>query len=754
MHPIQRYRKPIIGIFFVLTLASAFLATKLKFSNSINNFFPKDDPEMEFLEVFKTQIEPDDLFLLVAIDHGKSVFDTTFLQKVAHFTNEAKKLPYIQDANSITSLKDVLKTPFGYTDLSLVHPDGDSITQINDREKLLADPRFINGLISEDGTILNVVMKTDKELITSQEDQINRSLDSLLAKYNFNKTYISGKANTQPIFLKRVQFEFLFYISISIIIVTITLFLIYGTFWGIVIPLFSVIISLILFLGYYQIMGLELDIMGTMYPTLMLIFCMSDIIHLQSKYLDELNHRKDKTLAFRLAMKEIGIALLLTSVTTAIGFFTLYTSNIIPIKNFGIQAGVGVMIAFVTVYLFSAAALSFFDGKMLSKNVTKFRFWHRQTKRFVWIYEKKRKLSLAIFAIITAISIYGASQVSTNSFLLGDVPKDDKLRSDFNFIEQHLGGVRSYELAILPKAPYTIWSAHVIQATDLVSNFLYDTLQIRAILAPNILVKTLNKAENGGSLDALKLPEDTTTLNRFIKQIEKRSRGNTSLVSADALMGRISGKIKDPGSEVLEEMYAQVNAFIAQNIDPEIVSFRHTGTGLMVDRNHEYLRKNLIQSLLLAFGLIAIIFSVLFKSWKMIVITLIVNIFPLIFTAGVMGFIGIELKAMSAIIFTVSFGIALDDTIHFLVRYRLQRKNGVAPDIAIKQTLSIAGKAMMLSTIVLIAGFISLTFSQFTSTYYVGMLITITLVAALITDLILLPILMRAFEGIKEEKVQ
>jgi predicted RND superfamily exporter protein len=170
-----------------------------------------------------------------------------------------------------------------------------------------------------------------------------------------------------------------------------------------------------------------------------------------------------------------------------------------------------------------------------------------------------------------------------------------------------------------------------------------------------------------------------------------------------------------------------------------VASFKITGSVLLVDKNHEYLRKNLFQGLLLAFILVGIIFSILFKDWRMVLVSIIPNIVPMVVAGAALGFTGIELKAVTAIIFTVSFGIAVDDTIHFLTRYKLERSKGRSVDAALRQTFLVSAKAITITTIILVFGFVSLIFSSFTGTYYVGVLVCITLISALIADIYIIP---------------
>lgn len=735
-------RKYILYIFFVLIALSAFFTSRLQFEHHLERFFPDQDEDMAFLETFKSEIEPDDLFLLIAIDYQQNIFDTAFWIPFHKLVKACEKLPFIQSATAVTNIFEPIKTPFGFSRSLLIDPNN-QLNQTNYQKKLASDDRFWGGLINKKGTAALIVLKTDLNLDHQQAEMLNDSLFVLLQNTGFEKYHVAGKVNSQTVFVRKTNQELLFYVAISIVLLAIILYFIFPAFWGIVVPLFAVLVGLLFFMAYMYLSGQSLDIMSSLFPILMLIFGMSDAIHLQTKYLAELQAGKAKIDAMQIALKEIGLALLLTSVTTTIGFATLYLSHIPLIRQFGINAAVGVMIAYWVVITFAATFLSWFDANKIGYRPQNNLRWQFFFNQWYQILISHKKWLIGFLAVALVWAAIGISKISTNTYLLSDVPQHDRLRQDFAFVEEELGGVRSIELAILPNMGKSVFDKDVIEATEKLQIFLTNN-QVSLLQSPTTFFKTLHKAHNGGLATAYQLPTDSVTFTYYKSLIDNQLPAlPNNLVSKSGNLGRITGKMKDTGSDSLMYFNKKINNWINENINSNIVTYRITGTGMLVDKNHEYLRKSLFNSLILAFILVGIIFAFLFKDWRMLPISFIPNVIPLLIAGGAMGWLGIELKALTSIIFTTSFGIAVDDTIHLLGRYRLERHKGFDHETSIKHMLQISGKAVVLTTIVLIAGFASLAFSDFTGTYYIGILVSITLISALISDLILIPYMLQ-----------
>jgi hypothetical protein len=251
---------------------------------------------------------------------------------------------------------------------------------------------------------------------------------------------------------------------------------------------------------------------------------------------------------------------------------------------------------------------------------------------------------------------------------------------------------------------------------------------------------------NGNNPSAYELPESKARFARFQQTIDQIPQMNMNiLVSKDGEKARISSRIDDIGADRIKVFEAGLQDWIDANIDPNIIQIKSTGTGVIVDKNSEYIRDSLLQGLGLAIVIVSLLMGLLFRNVKMLLISLIPNVLPLVFAGGLLGFLGIELEAGVSITFAIIFGIAVDDTIHFLSKYKLARDKGLDVEAALELTFTETGKAIVLTSIILFFGFLVMLFSIHPPSVTVGLVISVTLFTALIADLLLIPILIRKF---------
>jgi predicted RND superfamily exporter protein len=522
------------------------------------------------------------------------------------------------------------------------------------------------------------------------------------------------------------------------------MFLLYRKWIGILIALGSIALGLILFLGILGAWGREMNALSALYPVLMLIVGSSDVIHIFSKYTDELKSGKNRQVAMNVTLKEIGVATLLTSLTTAIGFATLMTSELETIREFGLNAAIGVIVAYITVLLFTTSLLSYFDVEDIIVTTSSNKKWDRLLS---WInhvcFQQQKKIWLA-FAGAIAFFIVGMLLVKTNYSIVNNLPRGYKVTEDFLYFEKNFGGFRPMEYAISSKLPqYRADDYKIVHETNKLEEYLHSTGNIKTSISLATIYKSFNQMNGGNQSSAYKFPENKERFEQFRNYTNMLNQEQQSiLVSKDGKKTRISARITDLGADSIKHFTNQTNQWIIKNLDTSLVEIKHTGTGLILDKNSEYVRDNLLQGLGLSILMISILMGILFRSFKMLIIALIPNVVPLLMAAGVMGYLGIDMEAGISIIFTVIFGIAVDDTIHFLTRYKLCRDAGMKNEEAIKVTIMESGKAIIITSIVLFFGFLNMIFSVSPPTYHIGLLISTTLIGTLLCDVFLLPLLL------------
>lgn len=744
MYRLFRYKNYFIALFGILLLLSGYAITKLQFYYDLEDFFPKDEEELQFLRKYQSALESDDTYIFLAIDHQKSVFDTSFLRRLQGFTTDARQVESIVQTNSLATLYEYVKTPFGFSRIPLLHLD-DPERLKQDSSRILQDSRWRDNFISRDATVTVVFMKSIPKIPQEKAEVLVAGLDSLVKKYDFDKVHIVSRAHTQTTFISLIKDEVGIFVILSIAMLFLIMAFVFRKFWGVVVPLFSSVTGLILFLGYMSVTGQPLDIMAVLFPVLILTIGMSDIIHLMNKYIEEQRHAYTREMAMSVAIKEIGFATLLTCITTIIGFTAAsLTTSISPIKWFSINAAIGVLIAYLTAIFFTCMLLLYFNADKLTLPRLQTGFWHALVRKIYFFgYNHPRRVFIICLGVLL-LSLAGIYRISTNTHLLSDVPRTDKLRQDFVFFEEKLSGARPFEMAVLPKEGHKITDLVVLQQVDKLEKYLRSRKELGNIATSPDIYKTMHKAFHGGLAEEYVLPQNQAEIDRYNRYLSE-TNGDLlhALINPEENIGRISGRIRDIGSEKINVINHEITDWANQNLDTSVVTFRHTGLAIIIDRNNELLRVNLFQGLALAFVLIAGVMAFLFRDAKMVIISLIPNVFPLIICGGIMGWLDIELKASTAIIFEVVFGIAVDDTIHFLTQYKLELSKGHKPKQAIYNTFMETGKAIILTSLVLFAGFITLVFSTFTATYYIGVLMSFTFISALLSDLFLLPLILR-----------
>jgi predicted RND superfamily exporter protein len=502
------------------------------------------------------------------------------------------------------------------------------------------------------------------------------------------------------------------------------------------------------------LLGQSLDIMTVMLPTMIFIAGMSDVVHFFSKYFEELSKGTEKVKIFPLIIKEVGFPTFLTLITTVVGFLSLLFSSIIPIRDFGIFTSVGITIAFVLTYTLLPALLFLFTPKKLvivhsHNNKT----YNVMRNVLFWIF-RNQKTIIVTTCVLVILSIIGVYKIKVNNILLEDLSDRVKIKQDFMFFDKHYSGVRPLELAVeIKNKNKTVLDYDIMQQLNSVDEFIKKEYKAGFVYSPAMICNGINKSLNDEGRGTLSFPNKENYA-EVKKQIfdNKKNKDIKRVISIDGKHARISAKINDVGSIVVNEHNKKFQEFIKSNINANDLEIKITGAAHLVDRNNEYMVTNMTQGFLFSIIVIALLTYLLHRSWRMVLVFILPNFIPLLIIAGIMGFAGIELKAATSLVFSIAFGVATDDTIHFISRLKIELGYGKSLIYAFKRTYFETGKPIVLTTFILMGGFISLMISDFQSTFYFGFLICITIIIAVIADFFLLPVLLFWILGNKKKK--
>lgn len=736
-----KYTLLVIGL---LSLLFTYAAANLKFDYDFENFFPTGDEDLEFFLEYRKQFENDNDYLLIGIRNREGLFRQDFLQKIDTITRALDSLSLSRQVLSITNLTNPVIGPLGVLEPPVIgvnRPEG----YAKDSIRIYQNEAILGTLVAEDIPAVAILLNHRQQISKKNADLLMQQVQAILAPYSFDEVHIAGKAKAQAVYIEKMQEELLIFVSASMLLVILFLSIAYRSFWGVWVPLLVVTLTAIWISGIMSLTGKKLDVMMVLLPTIMFVVGMSDVVHILTKYIQELRNGKNKIKALKISFREIGMATFLTSLTTSIGFLSLLTASVSPIREFGVYTAIGVFVAFILAFtLLPSILLLLKKPKVASMQKNKQRWLGTLRRVFIWVL-RKRKLVLVSTALVMGVSLYGISQLQINTFLLEDIREGDPLKEDFLFFDRHFGGSKPFEMAISVQDPaYTLYDREVLQEIEKMETYLKKVYGVDNILSPLLLTKSINKALHGGLQEHFRLPEEERDYQRT-RQILRRldqSRWNLPVAANENRLGRISGKMADIGSQLSKQKNAAMEAFIRQEINTGLVSFRYTGTSMLIDKNAENLIQNMLQGLGIAFLVIACIAGLLFRSLRMIIVTLIPNLIPLLIIAGIMGLFGIYLKLSTSIIFTIAFGIAVDDTIHFISKLKIELDKGKSLLYAVKNTFLYTGKAIIITSLILAGGFLTLILSTFGGTFYTGLLVSLTLVFAVVADLCLLPVLL------------
>ena len=737
----RRNARITLVILMLCTLGFGFALRNVRMDHDFENFFPTDDPELDRYLEFRKRFGNDNDFLLVAAEHRPSVFDLTFLRKFDSLAQKLGDLPDVISVTTPTDLDDPRVTPFGVFRIPWLRTTADT-TLLADSTRIWQDDRVRSAFFAPDAKAIMMVVQTAPGISKVRSDELMERVQDQVDNSGVAGIRMGGRIHGQFWYIQKMLKELLLFFSISVLLLTVFLYVGFRTVWGVLVPIGVVGLSVLWQVGMVTLLGKPLSILTMLLPTILFVVGMSDVVHLLERYIEGLRAGLTKNRALAVTYREVGMATFLTSVTTAIGFATLMTSSIMPIREFGTFTALGVILAFLLAFTLLPAVLLLVPTPVQAKSTENEASWYPLLHRLLrWVLHNRRRIPW-YFAALLVVGAFGMAQLKVNNFLLEDWPEDDPQKQDYYWFEDHFGGVRGFEMELRATSKDgTIWDLAALREIEAVEGSVHDQYGVEAILSPATLVKALNKAFNGGDTAFYTLPDDQPTVDRLLRSTKLFAGQNAlnTLVTPDGRHARLTGRMHDEGGYIHAQRNEELDVFIQANA--KTVAFEQTGMAYLIDRNNLKLSGQLIGGLGLALLMIGGIMAWVFRDLRMTVISLIPNIVPLILIAGLMGYMGIDLKVSTAIIFTIAFGIAVDDTIHLLSKLKIELDKGKSLPYAMKRSFLSTGKAVLVTTIMLCSGFVALIFSDFGSVFNMGLLVSITLLLAVITDLLLLPLL-------------
>lgn len=737
----------ILSVMAVITIVMVIFATKTKFDYNFEQFFPKAGEETKFFNEFRARYGSDNDFLILAFDNKESIYEVDFLNKVDTITNQLKELPHVEHVQSPTQMNFFVKEQFLGTvfEVPYLHKDSAHLLP-NDSIKISALQSPVKNFFAKDGKGLYILVKHEDQLNDQAAFELLSGIDSLL-KTNQTDAYKGGRIVGHTYYIELMERETLIFVGSSIVLIVIFLIISFKSWYGVLIPFAIVASSVIWVIGFMGIIGIPLNLVLNIMPTILMVVGISGVVHFLSKYLDKLREGYEKTEALRLTIKQIGKALFFTSSTTIVGFLSLSTANIPAIVQFGIITAIGVAITLILALTVLPSIINLMRKPRLKEVKVRGTIWEEKLHTFFTKVTNGKWIILGISAVILGVSIYGTLQIKTNNYIMEDLKDDNPLKAGYDHLEAKYNGARPFDMNIeVLDTSKNAFSKDVLIEVEKLQRFIETNHETSVLFSPVNIIKEINVTQSNGNFEKYEIPSGKK-LKKAVREFDKnQDKANLSFIlSEDRKNMRITGTMGDIGSFESDKRNEVMYQFIKDSINTELINPRLTNGPHLMQLNNQLLTKNIFTGLLIAFIIIGIIVGITYKSFNMIVLSLIPNVVPLLMVGAIMGFSGIDMKISTSLVFTIAFGIAVDDTIHFLSTYRYYMDEGLGKMQALKRTFISTGKAIILTTLILSGGFMTLALSDFLGTFYIGLLISLTLLFAVFADLILLPVLIILF---------
>ena len=760
---IIKHRMLSVGLVFTLTLLMGYFAMQVKLSYEFTKAIPEDNPKFILYKKFVKQFGVDGTTMVVGFQTD-SLYTPLFFNKFAALHQSIKSISGVNEVVSVFSAydlkKDTLTTKF--TAAKIFAPPYVNEQDIKRDQITFENIEFYKNILynPKSHAYIMAIRFVPDSINSAARSHIIASLSSKLTTFgldNHLEIYKSGLPYIRTIVADRIKKEMLFFLIGSLLLCALTLLLFFRSLSAMFMSLAVVAMGVIWSFGTMVLLGQKITLLTALIPPLIVVIGIPNCIYFLNKYHTAFKETNDKESAIIQMVGKMGIVTLFCNITAAIGFFVFAFTKSPLLKEFGWVSGINIMTLFFISLFFIPPVLSYLKppaakhvkylvNPFLEKIVVKIERWtFKHTK---WVF------GITLFVVI--ISFFGLMRIKKEAFIVDDLPKKDKLYTDLKWFEKEGGGIMPLEIIIdAKKKNGLIRNIQPLENIDRLDQFLSTQPELGKPLGLMEGIKFAKQTFYDGDPSAYTVP--TSTEMAFIAPYLKLGTANkpaansptqllNNFIDTDKKTTRISVNMKDIGSEKLPLFLNKIDSAIQAIFDSSKYNIQMTGSSVTFLEGSNFIVKGLSESIFWAFLLIAICMIFLFRSFPILMCSLIPNMVPLLVTAGIMGWMGVTLKPSTVLVFSVALGIAIDVTIRFLINYKqeLPRLHNQVNN-TLMQTIRQTGISIIYTSLVLIAGFVIFCFSDFGGTKALGWLTSLTLLVSTLTNLILLPALIKTF---------
>jgi len=751
-----RNRGLIIFVFAFLTVILAYFATKVSISYEFAKLLPDDDSTLITYKNFKEKFGEDGAVMVMGVE-DKSFFQLEKFNDWGALAKEIKSINGIQEvvcANRIFSLqKNDSLGKFQFSALIKRNPYNQQ--EMDSIKKEIYNLPFYEGFIFSKNKKAHLMAITFKrEMLNSKErllmvDSIKHRADAFANKHNL-KIHYSGLPYIRTVIARKIAGEMTMFLGLAILVTAFILMAFFRSTTPVIFSLLIVIVGVIWSFGTIVLLGYKITALTGLIPPLIIVIGIPNCILLLNKYHIEYSMHGNQAKSLKRMIEKIGVSTFFANVTTSIGFGVFCFTNSNILVEFGLVAAINVMATYVLSLALIPVIFSYLPPPSIkqTKHVENKHITYFLSKVDWWVHHYRRKI-YTITIILVLISIYGISKIKAIGYVVDDLPKKDAIYSDLHFFEENFKGVLPFEISIDTKTKGGALKLNNLYKINKLQKVFKEYDEFSKPISTVEAVKFANQAIHEGQNKFYVLPgaTDLAQIASLVSNSNKKANTFKSFIDSSKQVTRISIQMADVGSVRIKQLVKELKPKVDSIFNPKEYDVKFTGNSIMFLKGNDYLIKNLSESVLFAALLIALVMLSLFSSFRMVIISLVPSIIPLVITAAMMGFLNIPLKPSTILVFSIAFGIASDGGMYFLTKYRQDlRINHNSISKTVSNAISETGVSMIYTAIILFFGFGIFMASSFGGTSALGLLISFALIVSYLSNLVLLPSFLLSLE--------
>jgi predicted RND superfamily exporter protein len=749
-------------VFLLAILSTTFLLStqwsNIRFSFTEANLLPDNHPFNAFYEEFLDRFGEEGNMIVLAV-RDDAFFEPEKLAAWAALGDSLAASPSVENVVDISRLTQLRrndrKKVFEITPLTYQRPKTQAEATALKEWLYKQQPLYDGLLFNQETSVIQTAVYLKAEVVNSGARQqfVDKLLANKVGAFE-NETgldiRVSGMPYIRTLNAKMILDEIGLFVLMATLVTTLIFFFFFRSYRATFISMSIVVIGVMWAFGIIGLLGFEITVLTALIPPIIIVIGVPNCIFLINKYQNEIKKHGNQARSLQRVISKVGNATLMTNMTTACGFATFTLTNSSLLREFGIVASINIMMIFLLSLLMIPIIYSFMSipNKKHLEHLN--RLWISGFIKWMERMVKHRRVSIYFISVLTLmLSIIGIYEIRLSGTIIDDMPKKSDFYQDIRFFETHFKGVMPIEIMIDTKRANGATRLSTLNRMNRLENDLLEISELSNPVSAVSIAKYLKQSYFNGNPKYFQLP--TKQQDNFIRAHSKNLDGEVnflkSLVDPTGQFARMTVMLQDVTTERMEAIEMEIKKSIDKHFSTDRFNVSITGKALGYLKGTRFLVRNLVVSLGLAILLIALFMAYMFRSFRMIIISLLPNVIPLILTAGMMGFLGIAIKPSTILVFSVAFGISVDDTIHYLVKYRQELKaNQWNIKKSVYSALRETGVSMFYTSIVLFFGFSVFMISSYGGTVALGGLVSATLLFAMLANLILLPSLLLSLE--------